>query len=181
VNFRLLALGLVCLTSLAGTGCVVHDRWDDGGDDGSSYVDPNSDVIGVSIDPGATLEADPGEGVGVFVELQDNGNWRVWTTCDTELTGYSCAFDLYLTGDGVRLYDTEDLEGYDGASDFGDEVDVTLDTDNDTDGVVVSSAAGAPLRLEVWLDGAPDGEFVYWVQNGAIRQGAPSNPVDFIP
>jgi hypothetical protein len=33
----------------------------------------------------------------------------------------------------------------------------------------------------VWLDGSPDAEFVYWVQNGQIRQGAPSNPVDFIP
>ncbi len=170
-------LGLALSAGTLASGCVVMH--DDHFDDGS--VDPDPQIVAVGIDEGASLEADPGAGVGIFVEYQGAGDYRIWTTCDSELTGYSCAFDLYLTGDSLRVTDTQDLEGYDEASDLGDEVHVTLDTDVDTDGVVVTTLDGAPLRLESWLDGAPDAEFVYWVQGGAIRQGAPSNPVDFVP
>jgi hypothetical protein len=170
------SLGVALLVGTASSGCVfVHDDHHDG------VPDPDPEIIAVGIDEGASLEADPGAGVGVFVEYQGGGDYRIWTTCDSEVTGYSCAFDLFLTADSLRVSDTEDLEGFDEASDLGDEVDVSLDTDVDTDGVVVTTLDGAPLRLEVWLDGAPDAEFVYWVQGGVIRQGAPSNPVDFVP
>ena len=91
------------LASVAAPGCIVVD-------DDPDYYDPNEEVIivdddpvieSVPIDAGSGLSADPGEGAGVFVEFLGDGQWNVWLTCDTELTGRSCAYDIYATANGI--------------------------------------------------------------------------------
>lgn len=177
---RWLWLPVLGALSVAAVGCIVVDD-----DDDYDYVDdpppaePN--VASVSIDEGAQLEAEPGAGVGVFVEYQGGGAWRVWTTCDTDLTGYDCAFDLYLDGAALDASVAEDLEGADELEERGDSLRATLSTGSDTDGVIVEIEEGSPLRLEVWLDGELDGRFVSWVSGGQIAGPPPTNPVDFVP
>ncbi len=161
-------------------GCIVVD--DD--HDDHYYEDPPppaAEIYSVSIDEGAQLQADPGEGVGVFVEYQGAGLWRIWTTCDTNVTGASCTFDLYLEGFSVDLSASEDLEGSDEIEERGDLLRLALSTGADTDGVVVQAEDDQPLRVEVWLDGALDGQYVSWVSGGEVRTSPPSNPVDFTP
>ena len=63
----------------------------------------------------------------------------------------------------------------------GDELYAYLETDYDTDGFSFSIEEGAPMRLEVYLDGYSEPRFVYWVSGGILQRGAPSNPVDFLP
>ena len=58
---------------------------------------------------------------------------------------------------------------------------LSFDTTSDTDGVTFTASPKTPLDLEVYLDGAPAQEFVYWVGDGQVNSGTPSNPVDFVP
>lgn len=165
--------------SVAATGCIIVDD-----DDDDYYYEPVPEdpyVAAVSIDEGAELEAEPGAGVGVFVEYQGAGVWRVWTTCDTDVTGAACTFDLYLDGANLDTSVAEDLEGADELEERGDSLLATLSTSSDTDGVIVQIDPDTPLRLEVWLDGALDERFVSWVSAGQVQGPPPSNPVDFVP
>jgi hypothetical protein len=175
--------GMRCLAALAfgavaggGAGCFVvfdgHDR-----DDGTVVADSPEEV---NIDPGA-LEADPGEGVGVFVEHNGEGEWHVWTTCDTEKSGTYCPYDIFLSGNDLSYVTEEDLEDDDTLETSFEEARLYINTDNDTDGVRFSTDNGAPLIVEVYLDGQPASEFLYWLDNGEVWTGAPSNPVAFVP
>ena len=164
----------------AQAGCIVVD------DDSDDYYyedppPPTPYVEAVSIDEGAQIQAEPGDGVGVFVEYQGAGLWRVWTTCDTDVSGADCAFDLYLDGAGLDASIAEDLEGNDELEEREDSLYVSLLTAADTDGVVVQLAEDSPLRVEVWLDGALDERFVSWISGGQVQTYPPSNPVDFVP
>lgn len=177
---RWLYLPILGALSVAAAGCIIVD----GDGDDSVYIPPSEDppsVAVVSIDEGAQMEAAPGEGVGVFVEYQGSGAWRVWTTCDTDLTGYNCDFDLYLEGAELDTTVAEDLEGADELEERGDSLRATLSTGSDTDGVIVQLAEDSALRLEVWLDGGLDARFVSWVSEGQIQGPPPTNPVDFVP
>src|SRR5262245_14485074 len=55
---------------------------------------PTSVPITVEVDTGRTLNAAPGEGIGVFVEYAAGGRWHIWWTCDTLQTSASCNFQL---------------------------------------------------------------------------------------
>jgi hypothetical protein len=175
VNARLAVALALCAT---GGGCVVHDD-----DDDYYYEPPPSEEVveTVAIDEGGVLDADPGQGVGVFVEYLGAGSWHVWTTCDSEISGAGCSFDLYLDAWSLDLPRSDDLEVDDFLDEQGDSLHASFYVTDDTDGVTVEAEPDEPLRLEVWLDGAPDARFVYWVYGGEIYQGAPSNPVDFFP
>lgn len=173
-----LVLGVVAVSA---PGCIVVD---DDHDDDYYYEDPpppEAEVFAVSIDEGAELQADPGEGVGVFVEYQGAGAWKIWTTCDTNVTDASCTFDLFLEGFGLDMSASEDLEGNDEIEERGDLLRVSLITSADSDGVVLQAEDDQPLRVEVWLDGALDSRYVSWVEGGEVRTSTPSNPVDFTP
>jgi hypothetical protein len=47
--------------------------------------------------------------------------------------------------------------------------------------MVFATRPGEPVQIEVWLDGALDGSLVFWVADGVILQGLPTNPVIFVP
>jgi hypothetical protein len=166
----------------ANTGCIIVA---DDDDDGVVVVERPAEPMLVTIDSNAILDADPGEGVGVFVEYSAGGNWLIWTTCDTNYSGNVCAFDIFATvdtasnlevvqGAGIEGYDFVNVEGSGG-------IEFYAETSADTDGVQFTTTPGAIVRLEVNIDGQPQPRFIYWVGNGILHEGAPTSPIDFEP
>jgi hypothetical protein len=189
---------LAMTTGLAGaasTGCFFighddddHHDWDD--DDVAPPTDPVTPpaeelLTEVAIQPDRTLEAAPGEGVGIFVEYYSGGKWRIWTTCDTFSSKQVCKFQILASTvrtEHLRTYATEDVEGFDEVQDLGGGmVQLIADTDSDTDTLVLEVEDGQPLEVEVYIDGQSAQPFVYWVSDDLIHAGAPDNPVRFLP
>ncbi|NUP04431.1 MAG: hypothetical protein HOW73_00030 [Polyangiaceae bacterium] len=171
--------GLPLLVGLS--GCIVVDDDDDYYEDDDGGVIIDDDIASVGIDEGATLDADPGYGAGVFIESYGYGEWDIWTTCDTEITGYECQYDVFVSGGGLEFNTDIDLEGNDFIEEDFERVHIGMDTDYDTDGASLYAYDGEPLIIEVWLDGRADGSLVFWVENGEIWQGLPTNPTQFVP
>lgn len=182
------------LAGAATTGCFFvggHDHdsgWDDGSTDVDDPTDPGTvpqEVSQVDIQPDRVLESTPGEGVGIFVEYQTGGHWRVWTTCDTFSSKQICSYSIFASttrAEHLRAYATEDAEGYDEVKDLGGGmVQFLADTDSDTDALVLDVEEGQPLDLEVYIDGQNAQPYVYWVSDDIVHGGAPDNPVRFLP
>ncbi len=178
----------VGVAGAATTGCFFVD---DHGGHGSApdenippdQVDPDK-ITQVAIQSDQALSANPGEGVGIFVEYRSGGQWHIWTTCDTFTSKAVCSFDIFAGTHPEQLqsYATDQAEGYDEVKDLGNgEIEFIADTDSDTDGLIVMTDPGAALSLEVYLDGNSAEPFVYWVSDDVIHTGAPDNPVEFIP
>jgi hypothetical protein len=146
-----------------------------------------TDPILVKIDPDATMDASPGEGAGLFVEYALGGHWTLWTTCDTNYPPYrECAFDAVVsvdTASEVLAATGADLEGTDLVDDHYAQGTVRFraDTGTDIDSMWLDTTPGAIVRLDLMLDGVSETRFVYWIGNGVLHAGAPSNPVDFEP
>jgi hypothetical protein len=178
------------------SGCIIvrddDDCWD-GYCDGyyGYYDDPYYDdypddqldsPVAVDIDVGAQVgSVEPGAGAGVFVETDEAGHWRVTVACDTDVSGYECIYDLYLQADGITVDAIEELEPSDDFDAYESQVDVFFSTTNDFDGITFRTVAGAPLTLTMYLDGASQPELVYWVGSGVQNEGAPTNPIIFVP
>ena len=66
----------------------------------------------VDVDTGGTLLTTPGNGIGVYVEYQTGGHWRVSWTCDTSLTSLSCNFvvDASVTAGTIASTGSDGLE-----------------------------------------------------------------------
>jgi hypothetical protein len=186
---------VVALAALGGAlvGCVIHDHDEDDWEDEDGWVPPPGSTGGnqdeepqpVSIDTGSAVDATPGEGVGLFVEYAEGGLWRIWTSCDTAYSGFSCAFDVIVAVDDdseIFSVSSEELEGDDeaGTSDAGSGF-FRAETSSDLDGVRFETTPGAVLRVDTFLDDQPAPRFVYWVGDEVVHQGAPTNPVDFVP
>jgi hypothetical protein len=160
-----------------------HDEYDN-----PPYTEPpvEEPVLSATIDTGATLaDIEPGRGAGAFIEYESGGRWHVYTACDTELSNIGCEWDIVVTiGEGNQLSELESdqLE----SSDYLDwesarSVRMITSTTYDFDGFWVNGTVGAPLRVDVYLDRRPAPKYIYWVGDGALHRGAPSNPIDLIP
>lgn len=173
---------------LAASGCIVvteDDGWHDGYYVEDGYTDDpglDAEPMVVTIDVGAEIGVvDPGQGAGIFVEVLSEGQWRVFTTCDTDVSGYACVWDLYLRGDGVELTDTEGLEGDDELAVGTGAIDGFFLTDSDVDGIFFSATPGATVELTTLLDGAAAPTYIYWIGDGVQNEGAPTDPIIFQP
>jgi hypothetical protein len=185
---------VVAAVALGGAlaGCIIHDHDDDEWDDEDGWMPPPGNGGGdeeepqqVSIDTGSAVDATPGEGVGLFVEYGEGGVWRLWASCDTAYSGVSCEFDIIVTVDddsellsvsAEELEDGDEAGTFDAASGF-----FRTTTSSDVDAVRFETTPGAVLRVDTYLDGEPQPRFVYWVGDEVVHQGAPTNPVDFVP
>ena len=152
---------------------------------GGSTSQPEN-VPEATIDTGSTLgEIKPGEGAGAFVEYQAGGKLHVFTACDTKLSGLSCRWDVIASvgsNANIATFEADRLEQSD-YLDWNDSRSVRLVANNtdDFDGFYLSATAGATLRVDVYLDDQPQPRFIYWVGQGGLHQGAPSNPIDLTP
>ncbi len=142
-------------------------------------------VTQVSIDTGAALTADPGQGVGVFVEYEEGGHWRVFTTCDTEKSSAACSFDMLAStssSDGFSAVGSQSLADDDTLEVQSDgSIHLVTQTSLQSNGMSFDAAPGAVVELDMLLDGVPQPSLVFAVSSGKLLEGVPSNPVAFAP
>ncbi len=175
---RCLVLGAVAMT--VATGCYYQDERSARKD-----KEQGPQVIVAEIDTGATLSQQPGVGAGAFVEYLGDGDWHVFTTCDTEISRYDCRWDIVATvAEGVYIDSVrgEELEIDDDVfSSEGYDAQFVGYTALDYDHMYFHTDPGETVRFEAYLDDIRDPRFIYWIGKGAIHDGAPSNPVDLTP
>lgn len=139
----------------------------------------------VAITPDKTLQADAGQGVGIFVEYATGGRWHVWTTCDTRKSDIACNFEVFAIpeqGAKISNVQAEALEGGELAEELTDgSAHLSASTSTEVDGMTFDATPGAVVELEVYLDGVPDPRIVFWYGNDTLHTGAPTDPIDLLP
>lgn len=204
---RSLALAAL-LTSASVIGCGSQDQGSEGGYDygGSSTETPTEDAgsagggssapssqpMLVVVDSNETMNASPGQGVGVFTQYQTGGHWNVWWTCDTDKSSLPCAFDItasVMAGAienvaGQALQRTDVLN-----QPSAQEIEATTTTTTTTvEGVtfdtVVPSGDTPIVTVTVKLSGYYDPSYFFFVQDGKIKggyTGSLTDPLMFEP
>lgn len=160
-----------------------------GDDRGSGYYpDPGSGGSGTieqaTIDTDQLLDVEPGAGAGVFVEYESGGTYHVTTSCDYA-SGVACVWDVVVTpldDEPVSNLSPFDLEKGDTLT-LGERNSLRLitSTTDDFDGFSFQTKPGAAIELDAFLDDGPANKYMFWVGDGAVHNGAPSNPVDLVP
>jgi hypothetical protein len=178
-----LAFALLSLPLFAACGYGDHPRhhYDDG-----SYQNPGSSgtIEEATIDVDQLLDVEPGVGAGVFIEYESGGTYHVSTSCDVR-PGVACLWDVVVTtldGASVKGVTPVDLETDDYVS-LGatNQVRLVAYTGNDFDGFSFETEPGAAIEVDALLDDSAANKFMFWVGDGAVHSGAPSNPVDLVP
>jgi hypothetical protein len=196
VNPRSLGLwpAILTLAASAGlcgatTGCIFIDEDDDDVVIVDETPDPNPPVetMKVAIDADKTMTTEPGEGVGLFIEYATGGHWHVYTACDTNLSSFACAFDVIVSvidpATEISNVKTENLTGEEDFIQVDGTAEVHLYTKTTTalNGVTFDATPGAVLEVDTYLDNKPGEHFVYWIGEGVLHTGAPSNPLQLSP
>jgi hypothetical protein len=139
----------------------------------------------VAITPDKTLQADPGEGVGIFVEYAAGGHWHVWTSCDTNNSKVACDFEAFAIpekGAKIANVQAEALESGDVAEELNDgSAHLSASTSAEADGMTFDATPGALIELEVYFGGVPDSRIIFWYGDDTLHTGAPTDPIDLIP
>lgn len=161
------------------------------GHDHDGYYDYDDDIDfscgdvieEATIDTDELLDVDAGVGAGAFVEYERGGTYHLTTSCDAD-NGGDCLWDIVvqpLAGTIVSAAPA-DLEGDDSLSfGAGEQLRLVAHTGHDFDGFMLQTEAGAGLRVDLLLDNACGNRYLFWVGDGALRSGAPSNPIELIP
>jgi hypothetical protein len=174
-NWTWLALPMVAVATSACSARSHDDRFHGQPD----QMEPYHAVI----DAGQTLSTKLGEGAGAFIEYKPGGSWKVWTSCDTKLTGLLCHFEVNFLSRGV----ISEVEGVDlKATDYwqrqGDgSYTLAVDTASDSPGLRFMTPPGAIVDMQLTLDGQIDPTYFVWVGDGSVHDGAPRSPVLFHP
>ena len=144
--------------------------------------------VQASIDVGAEVEVDPGQGAGVFVEYAAGGHWRLRTSCDTSKNSVPCSWDIIVTpedGRSISNVVAEDLEsGSDAVRAYPPDprsYQLVAETSGDIDGFSFDTEVGTAVSVDSYLDGSCALPYFFWVGDGALHTGSPSNPLVLIP
>ncbi len=145
--------------------------------------------VTVVVDTNQTMGNTPGgEGLGIFVTYNAGGHWRVWWTCDTNISGLPCDFDVQMSGAAL----TNSAPTFSGSSASSDSLDSSAPnvlvaqthTTTSVDAVTFDAQPGADMTVDVTVSGLRDGRFFFFVQNGQVNgnfQGKLSDPLIFEP
>jgi hypothetical protein len=155
------------------------------GDGYTDYPPPSSPKIEEAIiDTDQLLEIEPGEGAGAFIEYEAGGTYHVTTSCDVGQGG-ACYWDIVVTplGDAAVLSVSPlDLESDDSITlGSGNQLRLVARTGQDLDGFSFQTEPGAAIEFDALLDDGPANRYLFWVGDGALHSGAPSNPIDLVP
>lgn len=126
----------------------------------------------------------PGEEVGLFVEYQSGGTWHLFVTCDTKVSEYDCHWDVFTGVTAGRFHDPpreDGLEAADGLYWDGYGAWMTAVTSSGPDGFYMETSPGATVAVEAYLDGEDAHPLLFWIREGAVEPGAPTNPIKFKP
>jgi hypothetical protein len=137
---------------------------------------PSAHPILALVDTDQTMNAQPGQGVGVFAEYRSGGHWHVWWTCDTSVNpGQApCAFDVKasVASGSIRNAASDRFEVNDSFTSDGQQVEGVTTTSTAVDGVTFDTDPGAIVTLSATIGGAYDGRFVFFVEQGQVDDGA---------
>lgn len=141
-----------------------------------------------AIDTDQQIAIDAGVGAGVFIEYASGGHYHVRTSCDTTRSQLSCNWDVIISPEaGLTISNVagENLTGADGVypyrGDASGSYELTVQTSTEVDGVTFDVEPGAAVTVDAFLDGTCALPFFFWVGDGALHQGSPSNPLTVRP
>lgn len=181
-----LVLAAVVVPLLAACGYGDGRRYDyyEGPGEPAPAPAPTGPIEQAMIDADQFLDVEPGEGAGAFVEYEKGGTYHVTTSCEVK-SGVDCLWDIVVTpldGAPITTIAPFDLEKDDTLT-FGEvnRLRLIAYTADDFDGFSFQTDPGATLEVDVFLDDKAGNQFLFWVGDGALRSGAPSNPVDLVP
>jgi hypothetical protein len=119
------------------------------------------------------MNANPGEGVGVFVEYQAGGHWRIWWTCDTTKTGQACEFSVSAAAasGSITNADGAELTGGFLTKSTAARVEARSTTTTQVHGIKFDTAPGAIVTVEAAIGSLRDGAFLFFVQDGVVNGG----------
>jgi hypothetical protein len=154
-----------------------------------------STPVDSTIDTGRTIQVDAGLGAGVFIEYATGGHYHLRTSCDSTITPThaSCSWDIIITPDVGKTITNiagENLEGSDNVHVYPPPADqpnaspsyqLTAQTSTEIDGVTFDIDPGATVSIDAFLDGTCALPFFFWVGDGALHTGSPSNPLVLTP
>ena len=144
-------------------------------------------LASATIDVDRQIDIDPAGGAGVFVEYAAGGHWHVRTSCDTGKG--ACAWDILVspdTGHALSNVTPEALEVNDSLRQYDDPRypetwQLKASTSSDLDGFTFDTDPGAAVQVDALLDGSCAVNYFYWVGDGALHSGSPSNPLTLVP
>lgn len=178
---RLLAL-FATFPLVAACGYGDHSRYH--ADGGYGPGSAPSTVEQATIDTNAVLKVEAGKGAGAFIEYDAGGTYHFTTACDAD-RGNTCYWDIVVTPlDSAHVLSVAPvaLENQDSvAFGSGNSVRFVATTEDDFDGFTLQTDPGAAIEVDALLDGSPANPYLFWVGDGALNNGAPSNPVDLVP
>ena len=132
----------------------------------------------VVVDTDQVMNADPGQGVGVFTEYFGGGKWHVWWTCDTAKSQQQCDVVLSATAASgtISNLDSTALDNGSAVLSNPSRIDATTTTTTQVHGITFSTNPGAVLTLEATVGGlregpGPNRSFFFFVQDGKINGG----------
>ncbi len=130
------------------------------------------------VDTDQVMNADPGQGVGVFTEYASGGKWHIWWTCDTALSNQNCDVSLSATAAGgtIASVDAAELQGGFVTTPNPSRVEARVTTSTQVHGITFSTNPGAVITLEATVGGLKEGpgpnrSFFFFVQDGKINGG----------
>jgi hypothetical protein len=149
-------------------------------------VDPSCGTQARStIDTGGQLKIDAGQGAGVYIEYQSGGHWQLYTSCDTLKANTNCQWDIIMTPqDGASLSNVigSDLEADDSLLPYATaSYQLLASTSADLDAVSFDSTPGAAILVDAYLDDTCAVRYFFWLGDGAVHSGSPSNPLILAP
>ncbi|MDB5215186.1 MAG: hypothetical protein JWO86_3113 [Myxococcaceae bacterium] len=146
---------------------------------------PSADPTGVSpspilaiVDTDQVMNADPGEGVGVFTEYSGGGKWHVWWTCDTAKSQLQCDVALSVTAASGTISNLDSTALDNGSAQLSNasRIDAQTTTTTQVHGIRFDTNPGAVITLEATVGGlregpGPNRSFFFFVQDGKINGG----------
>ena len=141
----------------------------------------------VVVDTDQVMNADPGQGVGVFTEYSAGGKWHIWWTCDTAKSRQPCDVSLAATAatGTIGALNSEALQGGTVTTPNPSRVEAQVTTTTQVHGISFTTAPGAVITVEATVGGLKEGpgpnrSFFFFVQDGKINggyTGALTNPL----
>jgi len=145
----------------------------------------------VVVDTDQVMNADPGQGVGIFTEYSAGGKWHVWWTCDTARSQQPCDVSVAATATTgtIEALNADQLQGGFVTTPNPSRVEARATTTNQVHGITFTTKPGAVITLEATIGGLKEGpslgasgagSFFFFVQDGKINggyKGALTNPL----
>jgi len=175
------------LLPLAIVGCTLSTNPPGLPDESNPDAAAPNQITSATIDPNVKLSEPPGTGVGVFVEYATGGHWHLWWTCDTNISGLPCTFEVSATvaSGAVTNVAGDRLETDDTLSSNTTEVTLSTSTTTGVDGVWFDTSPGTSISVLGKVGSAQYGTFFFWSQSGVIEGGGTpahvADPLTFVP